>query len=61
VRAFQKLIIQTSCQTYVVILCSAHRASMTVHEILEFYNVGKENHEEEDPRNIKYLKIRGNT
>jgi hypothetical protein len=37
----------------VVHVCSAHRASMIVHEILEHYNVGKEDQDEEHPRNIQ--------
>jgi hypothetical protein len=35
----------------VVPVFSTHRASMTVHELLECYNVSKE-HDEEDPRNV---------
>jgi hypothetical protein len=31
---------------------SAHRESVTVHELLECYNVTEENQEEEDPRNV---------
>jgi hypothetical protein len=34
----------------VVPVCSAHRAKMIVHELLECYNVAKEEHDEEDPR-----------
>jgi hypothetical protein len=32
--------------------CSVHRDSMIVHELLECYNVSKEDQDEEDPRNI---------
>jgi hypothetical protein len=34
-------------------VCSAHRASMIVHELLECYNVAKEEIDEEDPGNTK--------
>jgi hypothetical protein len=36
----------------VVPMCSLHRDSMMVHEILECYNVGKKYQDEEDPINI---------
>jgi hypothetical protein len=44
----------------VVPLCSAHRASMTIHELQECYNVAKEDHDEEDPRNIQIPETKGN-
>jgi hypothetical protein len=34
-------------------MCSAHRASMIVHEIMECYNVDKEYQDEDDLRNIQ--------
>jgi hypothetical protein len=34
-------------------LCSAHRANITFHGLLECYNVAKEEHDEEDPRNVQ--------
>ena len=40
-------------------MCSAHRYSMTVHELLECYNVAKEEQDEEDPRNIKVPETKG--
>jgi hypothetical protein len=43
----------------VVPMCSAHRASMIVHELLECYNVAKEEQDEEDPRNIQVPETEG--
>lgn len=43
----------------VVPLCSAHKASMTTHALLECYNVAKEEQDEEDLRNIQVLEIEG--
>jgi len=43
----------------VVLMCSAHRTSMTVYELLECYNVAQEDQHEEDPRNIQLPKIEG--
>jgi hypothetical protein len=40
-------------------ICSAHRAKMIVHELLECYNVVKEEHDEEDPRNVQVPKTEG--
>jgi hypothetical protein len=40
-------------------VCSAHRASMIVHQLLECYNIAKEEHDEEDPRNVQVPKIEG--
>jgi len=37
----------------VVPMCSAHRAYMIVHELLECYNVAKDEQYDEDPRNIE--------
>jgi hypothetical protein len=39
----------------VVLVCSAHRAKMSVHKLLECYNVAKEEHDEEDLEMYKYL------
>jgi hypothetical protein len=43
----------------VVRMCTGHRASMIVHELLECYNVAKEEHDEEDPRNVQVTKTKG--
>jgi len=43
----------------VVPMCSSHRDSIIVHELLECYNVAKEEQDEEDPRNIKVPEIEG--
>jgi hypothetical protein len=40
-------------------VCNAHRASMIVHELLECYNVLKEEHDKEDPRNVQVPKTEG--
>jgi len=36
----------------VIPVCSEHRDKMIVCDILEFYNVAKEEYDEEDPRNV---------
>jgi hypothetical protein len=41
----------------VVSMCSAHITSMIVHELLECYNVVKEEQDEEDPRNMQISEI----
>jgi hypothetical protein len=43
----------------VVPISSAHKANMSVHKLLEFYNVTKEEHEEEDPRNVQIPDTKG--
>jgi hypothetical protein len=43
----------------VVLVCSAHKASMTVHELMECYNVAKEENDEEDPRNVQVPETEG--
>lgn len=43
----------------VVPVCSTHRAAMIVHELLECYNVSKEEHDEEDPRNVQVPETEG--
>jgi hypothetical protein len=43
----------------IVHMCSAHRESATIHELLECYNVAKEYQEEEDPRNVQVPKTKG--
>jgi hypothetical protein len=40
-------------------MCNAHRASMIVHELLECYNVAKEEHDEEYPRNLQVPETKG--
>jgi hypothetical protein len=39
----------------VVPLCSAHRANMIVHELLECYNVAKEEQDEDDLKNVQIV------
>jgi hypothetical protein len=43
----------------VVPFCNVHRASMIVHELLECYNVSKEEKDEEDPENVQLLETEG--
>jgi hypothetical protein len=43
----------------VVPVCSAHRTSMKVHELLECYKVVQEDQDEEDPRNIQIPETKG--
>jgi hypothetical protein len=43
----------------VVPVCSVHRTSMTVHELLECYNVAQEDQDEEDPINIQIPETEG--
>jgi hypothetical protein len=43
----------------VVLVCTAHIASMNFHECLECYNVAKEEHNEEYLRNMKVPKTKG--
>jgi hypothetical protein len=43
----------------VVPVCNVHRASMTVHELLECYNVAKEEQDEEYPRNVQVPETKG--
>jgi hypothetical protein len=40
-------------------LCSAHKATMTIHELLECYDVAKEEYDEEDPRNVQIPETEG--
>jgi hypothetical protein len=40
-------------------MCSAHRTSMTIHKLLECYNVSHEDQDEENPRNIQIPKTKG--
>jgi hypothetical protein len=37
----------------VVPVCSVHKANMIFHELLECYNVAKEEQDEEYPRNVQ--------
>jgi hypothetical protein len=37
----------------VVPVCNVHKAKMTVHKILECYNITQEENEEEDPRKVQ--------
>jgi hypothetical protein len=37
-------------------VCTVHRDSMTIHELLECYNVAKEEKDEVDPRNVQVTK-----
>jgi hypothetical protein len=43
----------------VVPFCSAHKAKMIVKKLLEFYNVTKEEYENEDPKNVQIHEIEG--
>jgi hypothetical protein len=43
----------------VVPMCSAHKASMTVHKLLECYNIAKEEKDEGDTRNVKVPETEG--
>jgi hypothetical protein len=40
-------------------MCDVHRVSMTIHELLECYNVTKEDQDEEDPINIQVPETEG--
>jgi hypothetical protein len=42
----------------VLFVCSVHRYSVTFYEILESYNVAKEDQDKEDARNIQPLRSR---
>jgi hypothetical protein len=46
-------------QVEIVPTCSVHRESVTVHELLECYNVTEEDQEEEDPRNVQVPETEG--
>jgi hypothetical protein len=50
--AIRNIIFSVETVVDVVPVCSEHRDSMTVHEIMECYKVGKEYQDEEDPTNI---------
>jgi hypothetical protein len=43
----------------VVSVCSAHGFNINVHELLECYNVAKEEQDEDDPRNVQVLETEG--
>jgi hypothetical protein len=43
----------------VVSMSSAHRANINVHELFEFYNVAKEEQDENDPRNVQVPETEG--
>jgi hypothetical protein len=43
----------------VVPICNAHRAAMTVHDLLECYNIVEEEHNEKDPRNVQVSETEG--
>jgi hypothetical protein len=40
-------------------VCSAHRATTTIHELLECYIVAKEERDKDDPRNVQVLEMEG--
>jgi hypothetical protein len=42
-----------------VLVCRSHKATMTIHELLECYNVSKEEHDEEDTINVQVPKTEG--
>jgi hypothetical protein len=39
--------------------CNAHKESVTIHELLECYNVTEEDQEEDDPRNVQVPETEG--
>ena len=43
----------------VIYVCSSCNTSMTVHQLLEYYNVTQEAQDEEDPLNFQVLEIEG--
>jgi hypothetical protein len=43
----------------VVPVCSAYITTITIHELLECYNVSKEEHDEEDPKNVQVHETKG--
>jgi hypothetical protein len=43
----------------VVPVYNAHKALMTIHELLECYNMDKEEQDEEDPRNVQVPETKG--
>jgi len=43
----------------VVLVCITHKAKMIIYELLEFYNVAKEEHDEEDPINVHVPETKG--
>jgi hypothetical protein len=43
----------------VVPICNAHRASITIHELLECCNIAKEEQDEEDPRKVQVPETKG--
>jgi hypothetical protein len=43
----------------VVLVCSVHKSKMIFHELLECYNMAKEEYDEEDPRNVQILETEG--
>jgi hypothetical protein len=43
----------------VILVCNTHNASMTVHKLLECYNVPQEDQDDEDPCNIQVPKTKG--
>jgi hypothetical protein len=40
-------------------VCNAHKSNINVHELLECYNVAKEERDEEDPMNVQVPGIEG--
>jgi hypothetical protein len=40
-------------------VCSVHRASMNIHELLACYNVSREYLDDEDSRNVEVLEMEG--
>jgi hypothetical protein len=43
----------------VVSVCSAHRANINIHELLDCYNVAKEEQDEDNPINVQVPEIEG--
>jgi hypothetical protein len=58
-QAIQTMILSKEGSMEVVPVCSAHIVTMIVDELLECYNVDKEEHDEEYPINIQVLETEG--
>jgi hypothetical protein len=58
-QAIQANIFSEEGSMKVVPVCDVHRVVIIVHVLLECCNVAKEEHDEEDPRNVKVPEIEG--
>jgi hypothetical protein len=59
IQAIQMKIFLEEGTMEVVLVCSVHKTKMIVHELLECYNVDKEEYDEEDPKNVQISKTKG--